>query len=351
VTRRHMLRLTTAGMAAAATSASLTGQGQTPPPSPSLRHLGATPAGFAVRNKLPGWDILDYTHSLGLGAVEMRPPAPTPDAAAALRKRLDAYNMRVVFDIRLPKTAADVSDFEKIISLAKDVNAVCVHAAMTGRRYEDFDTLAAFQASFAQNKQAVTLAEPVLRKHRVKLAIENHKGWRAAEQADWLKSVGSEYVGVCFDFGNNISLCEDPAETLRILAPYTCYGHLKDMAVAPYDDGFLLSEVPLGEGLLDIPTMVAQLQAKDPNIVIGLEMIARDPLKIPVFTDKYWVSFADASSPLPGRDLAHTLMMVKAHPPQRPLPRLTGLTPEAQLTLETECIARSIEFARNHLSL
>src|SRR5581483_11842112 len=57
VTRRHMLRLTTAGMAAAATSTSLTGQGQTPPPSPSLRHLGATPAGFAVRNKLPGWDI------------------------------------------------------------------------------------------------------------------------------------------------------------------------------------------------------------------------------------------------------------------------------------------------------
>ena len=49
----------------------------------------------------------------------------------------------------------------------------------------------------------------------MKLAIENHKGWRAAEQAAWMKSLGSEWVGVCLDFGNNLSLCEDPMETAR----------------------------------------------------------------------------------------------------------------------------------------
>jgi sugar phosphate isomerase/epimerase len=341
-----MLRLAGAGMAMAASS-SLSGRAD----GAGLRNLGATPAGFAVRGKRPGFDMLDYTHSLGLGIVEMRPPAPTPDAIASVKRRLDTYNMRAVLDVRLPRDASELSAFERTIATAKELNAVCVHAAMTGRRYEDFDTLAAFQASFAQNRQSVTLAEPVLRKHRVKLAIENHKGWRAAEQAEWLKSIGSEYVGVCFDFGNNISLCENPAETFRMLAPLTCYAHLKDMAVEPYEDGFLLSEVPLGEGLLDIPKMVAELQAKDPNIVLGLEMITRDPLKIPVFTDKYWVSFADPSSPLPGSDLAHTLMLVKTHPPKRPLPRLTGLAPEAQLTLEDACISRSITYARDNLRL
>ena len=97
-------------------------------------------------------------------------------------------------------------------------------------------------------KQAA-LAEPILRKYRMALGIENHKGYRAAEQAAWLKRLGSEWVGVCLDFGNNLSLCEDPMETVRTLAPYTVFAHIKDMAVEEYEDGFLLSEVPMGDGM------------------------------------------------------------------------------------------------------
>ena len=147
-----------------------------------------------------------------------------------------------------------------------------------------------------------------MRKHRIRLAIENHKGWRAAEQAAWIKRVGSEYVGVCFDFGNNISLCEAPEETFRLLGPLAIFCHIKDMAVELYPDGFLLSEVPFGEGILNIPSMVADApRERDPNMLFCLVMITRDPLKIPVFTDKYWVTFEDAASPLPGRDLARVL--------------------------------------------
>ena len=45
-----------------------------------------------------------------------------------------------------------------------------------------------------------------------------------------------------------------------------------------------------------------------------LEMITRDPLKIPVFTDKYWVTFDDTYSPLPGRDFAKIAMLVRKEP-------------------------------------
>lgn len=339
LTRRDVLRLAGAGVAAASATPLLAD-------TPTLRHLGATPAGFPFRSKVPNFDMVEYTHSLGLSAVQTRVPDPAPDAVRAFRQRLEQYQMRAVLGVRLPQQASDLPAFDIAIKTARDVNAVCVHAAMTGRRYEDFDTLADFQASFARNRQAVTLAEPVLRKHRVKLAIENHKGWRAAEQAAWLSAVGSEFVGVCFDFGNNISLCEAPMESLRLLAPFTLYTHIKDMGVEPYEDGFLLSEVPLGEGLLDVPAMVKVLQAKDPEIILGLEMITRDPLKIPVFTDKYWVSFADPSSPLPGSDLARTLRLVKQHPPKQPLPRTSGLTFDAQLQLEEACISRCLQAAR-----
>ena len=71
------------------------------------------------------------------------------------------------------------------------------------------------------------------------------------------------------DFGNNIALCEDPAETYRLLAPLTFYVSFKDMAVAPYDEGFLLSEMALGEGMLDLAGMVKGLQQRDPDMIFG----------------------------------------------------------------------------------
>jgi 3-oxoisoapionate decarboxylase len=185
----------------------------------------------------------------------------------------------------------------------------------------------------------------------MRLAIENHKGWRSAEQAAWLKRLSSEYVGVHFDFGNNVSLCEDPMQTLDNLLPYVTGGHIKDMAVAPYSDGFLLSEVVLGDGFLDLKTMVRKLREKDPNMALDLETITRDPLKIPVFTDKYWVTFDDSYSPLPGRDLARTLELVQKNPPKKPLPKTSGLSPAEQLKDEDENNLASVLYARQNLGL
>jgi hypothetical protein len=123
------------------------------------------------------------------------------------------------------------------------------------------------------------------------------------------------------------------------------------MAVAPYDDGFLLSEMALGEGMLDLPGMVKVLQQKDPNMIFALEMITRDPLKIPVFTKKYWATFDDSYSPLPGRDLARMLEIVRTTPPKTPLTKTTGLSAPDALKLEDEMINRSIAWARKNLSL
>jgi sugar phosphate isomerase/epimerase len=203
-----------------------------------------------------------------------------------------------------------------------------------------------FRQNFERAQKSIALAEPILRRHRMRLGIENHKGWRSAEQAAWLKRVSSEWVGVHFDFGNNLSLCEEPAVTLRNLLPYTFACHIKDMAMEMYEDGFLLSEVPLGEGVLDLKGMIAALRAKDAKMAFDLEMITRDPLKVPVLTDQYWSSFDDTYSPLPGRDLAKIEVLINRNRPKTPLPKTTGLSPEAQLKLEDDCITKSIEWAR-----
>jgi sugar phosphate isomerase/epimerase len=318
---------------------------------PGLRNMGGEPPGFGHRARAGGFDILEHCHSLGLGAVRMTLPSPDLDTARQLRRKLEGYGMRVIVSLAPPKEPGAIAAYEAMVRAVSELGAVTTQASFTARRYEEFDTFEAFKASFERHQRSVELAEPILRKHKVRLAIENHKGWRAAEHAAWIRRVGSEWVGACYDFGNNISLCEDPAETLRILAPLTIYVSFKDMAVEPYEDGFLLSEMALGEGMLDIPGMVKVLQQKDANMIFALEMITRDPLRIPVFTKKYWATFDDSYSPLPGRDLARILELVRKNPPKTPLTRTSGLSPVAALKLEDDLINRSIAYARTHLAL
>ena len=62
-------------------------------------------------------------------------------------------------------------------------------------------------------------------------------------------------------------------ETFKILEPFTIYCHMKDMGVANYEDGFLLSEVVFGDGIVDLRQMVETLQKRDPNMIFALEMI------------------------------------------------------------------------------
>src|SRR5258708_29322662 len=127
--------------------------------------------------------------------------------------------MRVIMDVGYPRDENGVAGFDTSVKAAKDCGAISLHVAMTGRRYEDFGTFEAFKKDFERCQKSIALAEPILRKYRMRLGIENHKGWRSAEQAAWLKRVSSEWVGVPFDFGNTLSLCEDPQETLRNLLP------------------------------------------------------------------------------------------------------------------------------------
>jgi sugar phosphate isomerase/epimerase len=185
----------------------------------------------------------------------------------------------------------------------------------------------------------------------MRLAIENHKGWRAAEQAAWMKRISSEWVGVCLDMGNNISLCEMPDETFELLTPFAIFSHLKDMGVEDYREGFLLSEVPFGQGVIDLKKRVDQLRQKDRKMLFCIEMITRDPLKIPIYTDKYWETFSDPSTQIPGRDVAKVMELVRNNVPKTPLPRPDHLPPDEIIKAEDDYNLACIKYARQYLDM
>jgi sugar phosphate isomerase/epimerase len=318
--------------------------------------LGGAPAAFSLRARGGGgatsFDIVEHSHQIGLGGVQTSIEVMELDGARELRKRVEGYGMQLILE-STGMAGGDDSGYFKVdnsVKICKAAGAYCLHATIGQRRYERFGSLEAFRRDFERTTLSIAHMEPVLERNQIKLAIES-PGWRAAEVAGWLKDLESEWIGVCFDFGNHMALCEDPMDAVRTLAPYTFMCHIKDIAVDTCEDGFLLSEVILGEGILNLKEMIRILREKDPNMPFYLDMTTGDPLKIPVLTDKYWVAFEDASSPLPGRDRAKILSMVRNNPPKKPLPRVTGLSPEAAVKLEDDNNLKCIEYARQVLSI
>jgi sugar phosphate isomerase/epimerase len=249
---------------------------------------------------------------------------------------------------RLPQNRADVQRFDAEVRTAKQAGAKVIRVVIIpGRRYERFDSDKEFREFAARGEKSLELAEPVATRHRVRLAIENHKGQRVPERLALLKRISSEYVGMCVDTGNSFALLDDPTEAVEAFAPWAYSVHLKDTAVRECEEGFLLADVTLGEGFLDLPKMVQILRASQPALEFSLEAHTRDPLLIPCLTEKYWATFAD----VPARDLARALKTVRTHASAKPLFRVSELPIDEQIRREEENVQQCLAYAREHLGL
>ena len=277
-------------------------------------------------------DMLEHCSELGFGGAQLSIRGWDDAYANKVKKRADALGMFFEGSVRLPRSEEELPQFEKEVTAAAGIGVDVIRTVcLSGRRYENFESLESFTAFRADSIAALQRAEPVMRQQRVKLAVENHKDWRADEMKAILDGLGSEWIGVTLDTGNNISLLEDPMEVVRQLAPYTFSVHLKDMGVTEYEDGFLLSEVNLGEGYLDIAEMVKVIREASPEARFNLEMITRDPLKVPCLTTGYWSTFDRIGSP----ELAAFLHQIRTHK-SKGLPEVSQLSTDEQLRLEME---------------
>ncbi len=235
--------------------------------------------------------FLDFCHGLGAAGIQVSMGADA-DRATTLRERAEKYGMYLEGQTSLPRNDADVDRFEADLRAVKATGATVIRTAMlSGRRYETFDSLEKFKEFADRSWRSLVLAEPVVRKQGLKLAVENHKDWLVPELVAMLKRIESEHVGVCIDTGNSIALLEEPMAVVEAYAPYAVSTHLKDMGVREYEDGFLLSEVPLGTGYLDLKKIIETCRRGNPKVEFNLEMITRDPLRIPCRTEKYWTTF------------------------------------------------------------
>ncbi len=291
-------------------------------------------------------DVLDHCREIGVAGLQIGVDGWTAEFAGKVRDTRESYGLYLEGSIALPKNEGDVARFDRAVRAGKEAGAVIYRSATGGRRYELFSRLEDFKAFKEQAWRSMQLAQPVAQRHGVKIGIENHKDFEAAELAGMLGKLSSGNIGACIDTGNSIALLEDPMMTVETLAPYVVTTHFKDMAVQSADDGFLLSEVPLGEGILDLVKIVRTLEKVAPSLAFNLEMITRDPLSIPCLTEKYWATFPAK----PASQLAAMLATVRKRAAQR-LPSVSDKSTEAALAYEEENILKCLRHGGEKLGL
>jgi sugar phosphate isomerase/epimerase len=286
--------------------------------------------------------FLEYAHGLGAGGVQVSIGQRDAAYTRKLRDKCEEWAMYLEAQASLPPDDSAVARFSAEVQSAIAAGATVMRTAMlNGRRYETFNTAQEFEAFRARSWKSLTLAEPIAKKHGIRLAIENHKDWLISELLDIVRKISSEYVGICVDTGNSIALLEDPISVVEAYAPFAISTHVKDMGVAQYEHGFLLSEVPLGAGFLDLSRMIQALEHANPKLQWNLEMITRDPLEIPYLQDKYWVTLKS----MPARQLAEAVAMVRAH--EQALPRVSQLSEAEKLQAEDDNVRQSLAFFKS----
>lgn len=295
---------------------------------------------------LPVDRLMDLAVAVGASGVHGGMTQIDFDWAREVRRKKEQLDLYVEIQTFLPRE--DPAVFEHAVKVAKEAGASSLRVVcLLGRRYEMFDSLDQWNDAVKGFHRQIAAAVPIVERHKMPLGLENHKDWHVDEQVALLKQYSSEYVGVCLDTGNNLSILDDPEETVEKLAPYTFNTHFKDMGVEETNAGFNLSEVPLGEGILDLPRMVRAIRTARPDVTFSLEMITRDPLHVPCLTDKYWSTFDDVN----GRALARTLTRIRGSQSGTPLPTISGLSDEQRYALEVELVNRSIDYGRAYLGL
>ena len=133
---------------------------------------------------------------------------------------------------------------------------------------------------------------PQFERANICLAIENHDRFPAAMLATIIEQCRSTHLGICLDTANSLGCGEDLHTVLRWLGPHVLNLHIKDFQVhrLPHKKGFTVVGCPAGQGVLDIPWLLADLAAlgRDPSVILELWPSPEPTIEASIAKEESW---------------------------------------------------------------
>jgi 3-oxoisoapionate decarboxylase len=244
------------------------------------RYFGEVYAGLQqpADRTMTVWDFLRRARRLGVAGVSLESCFLPSDDDFLLRLRdaLDSCGLERVWAWGHPDGLRSGADRQA----ARDLVAHLAHARRIGAGVMRIvgGNRRTRPVSFAQHKRRLggmlRKLLPAAEDHGVVLALENHIDLTADEMVELVGTLGSPWLGVCLDTGNNLRLHEDPVVVAAKLAPLARATHIKDIGVRrgdPREFAFWPS-VPLGKGLVDLGRVLALLHEARYQGLLAIEV-------------------------------------------------------------------------------
>lgn len=205
----------------------------------------------------------------------------------------------------------DPAHLRDVIALGQQLGALTVRTVVGGAKLGgDRRPLAGrWQPFLADALEKLREATRYAEDAHINLAVENHQDL-ASEELLWLcESIDSPYFGITFDTGNPLATVEEPIDFTRRIAHFVKNIHLKDYWIYHSEEGYYLVRSPLGQGVIDFPTLLAILNEANPTLTAVVELGALEARHVRVLADDFWPDYP----PRTAAQLAHVLRFVQDH--------------------------------------
>lgn len=146
-----------------------------------------------------------------------------------------------------------------------------------------------------ETASALQSQKQMLKDFNVILALETHFEFTTQELLklfELCEAEPGEYLGVCFDTMNVLTMLEDPLESLERILPWVVSTHIKDGALFLSPEGIVTFPTKIGNGVIDFPKIVECLHSMSDEVFLSVEDHGGS-FSIPVFDPAFLSKFPD----------------------------------------------------------
>ncbi len=247
--------------------------------------IGVSGSGYeAPANPLDAFGLLRLTHELGLHVVQIADNLPLHTLSNAERAALRAEAAQHDIMIEVGTRGIHPDHLQMYLAIARDFASPILRVVV--------DTADHHPAP----EEVVALLRPHLPEFAasgITLALENHDRFKAQTLVDIITTLDHPNVGVCLDTVNSFGSLEGPEVVIPTLAPFVVNLHIKEFIIRRLDHnmGFTITGVPAGQGMLDIPRLLKQLQSsgRSFNAIIETWLSPSETMAATIAQEADWV--------------------------------------------------------------
>lgn len=195
--------------------------------------------------------LIDKAHAVGVKLLQLGDNLALHEFDAARLARLTKRAAQEGIQIELGARGLKPERVADYIAIARRLDARLIRFIIDDTNYHP-----------AQDAVTAILREVAPLLGNLTLAVENHDRFSARALRSMIESASSESIGVCLDTANSLGAGEGIEAVAAVLAPITVNLHIKDFRIerVPHLMGFNVSGRPAGDGMLNLPGLVKQLE-------------------------------------------------------------------------------------------